>query len=234
MSDHPMNNPPDDKRCVGTSTRSGERCRRWAMRGGRVCHKHGGKAPQVMAAAKRRTTMEKAKVNALAYASKMIAQDGDENPDPASKLIKTLSAWNALAEFWGELCAGLDVAAVKEIGDGLRGELKYSAPTDELDLLAVGTSDHLLGFNRHGEAAIHPFVTEYKDALRELAKVAKMCLDAGIAERKVKLAEAQGRLLANAIRGIVGEIEKMLGQPISSRPDFPVMVRRQLALVSGG
>jgi hypothetical protein len=208
------------------------------MLGLTVCRFHGGGAPHVKAAGKRRVVVETAKVRAkekaLAYASRMIAAEGLENVDPAQKLVETLLQWDALSNYWGEMCAALDVASAEKIGQGLRGELKYSAPTDELDELAVGTNDHLLGFNRHGEAAIHPFVLEYKDALRERAKVAKMCLDAGIAERRVKLAEAQGKLIANVIRGLVAEIEKMLGQPISSRPEFAPMVRRQLALVSGG
>ncbi len=44
----------DDRRCVGTSKRSGKRCRRAAILGGRVCHIHGGNAPHVREAAEER------------------------------------------------------------------------------------------------------------------------------------------------------------------------------------
>lgn len=47
-------------RCVATSQRSGERCKRWAILGGRVCPKHGGGAPQVKAAAAARVTLAEA------------------------------------------------------------------------------------------------------------------------------------------------------------------------------
>ncbi|PSG97484.1 hypothetical protein BRD56_05365 [Thermoplasmatales archaeon SW_10_69_26] len=38
--------PPDDRRCTATNNR-GERCRKYAIKGGNVCEVHGGSAPQV-------------------------------------------------------------------------------------------------------------------------------------------------------------------------------------------
>lgn len=40
--------------CSARSVTTGQRCKRWAIRGGTVCPKHGGSAPQVVAAAKKR------------------------------------------------------------------------------------------------------------------------------------------------------------------------------------
>ena len=40
--------------CTATSSRSGKRCRRQPIKGGTVCATHGGRAPQVVAAAQRR------------------------------------------------------------------------------------------------------------------------------------------------------------------------------------
>lgn len=45
---------PDKKRCHAHSSRTGDPCKLWAVRGGKVCNKHGGKAPQVKAAAQQR------------------------------------------------------------------------------------------------------------------------------------------------------------------------------------
>jgi hypothetical protein len=42
-----------DRQCTATN-RAGERCGRWAIRGGTVCANHGGKTPAVQAAATRR------------------------------------------------------------------------------------------------------------------------------------------------------------------------------------
>lgn len=46
--------------CAATSTRSGEQCRASAVHGATVCAAHGGRAPQVKAAAKRRLANAKA------------------------------------------------------------------------------------------------------------------------------------------------------------------------------
>lgn len=50
----------DDRRCTAHSSRTGERCRKAAVLGGTVCENHGGSAPQVRAAAKRRLAEEAA------------------------------------------------------------------------------------------------------------------------------------------------------------------------------
>ena len=44
----------DSRRCTAKSTRSGNRCKRAAIMGGTVCATHGGSAPQVKRAARRR------------------------------------------------------------------------------------------------------------------------------------------------------------------------------------
>lgn len=44
----------DSRRCTAHSSQTGERCRKPAIRGGTVCGSHGGSAPQVRDAAKRR------------------------------------------------------------------------------------------------------------------------------------------------------------------------------------
>lgn len=51
----------------------------------------------------------------------------------------------------------------------------------------------------HVPAAPHIFVTMYGQERDRLAKYAKMCLDAGIDERRVRLAEVQGQALARVI-----------------------------------
>jgi ATP-dependent exoDNAse (exonuclease V) alpha subunit len=56
---------------------------------------------------------------------------------------------------------------------------------------------------------MHPFVAEYNNALERRAKFAKMCLDAGVSERQIALAERMGEQLSmlwertmNAIDGL--------------------------------
>lgn len=50
--------PP--KRCQARSSRTGEQCRQWALVGGSVCQAHGGRAPQVRAAAEQAVSVAQA------------------------------------------------------------------------------------------------------------------------------------------------------------------------------
>lgn len=52
--------PP--RRCVAIAN-AGHQCPQWAMVGATVCHKHGGKAPQIMRAAAERVTLAEALLN---------------------------------------------------------------------------------------------------------------------------------------------------------------------------
>jgi hypothetical protein len=52
--------PP--RQCVAVAN-AGEQCQHWAMIGATVCHKHGGKAPQIMKAAAQRITLAEALLN---------------------------------------------------------------------------------------------------------------------------------------------------------------------------
>jgi hypothetical protein len=52
--------PPDHRRCTATSHRSGQRCKKWAIKGGCVCSFHGGWLPRVRAKAKMRVATQHA------------------------------------------------------------------------------------------------------------------------------------------------------------------------------
>lgn len=53
-SDRPSMESIPPVRCRAKSSRTGEACRNYAIVGGKVCHFHGGAAPQVKEAARRR------------------------------------------------------------------------------------------------------------------------------------------------------------------------------------
>lgn len=71
------------------------------------------------------------------------------------------------------------------------------------------------------------WVELYHRERAHLTRVAKTCVDVGIEERRVRLAERQGLLLAEAIRGILGDLG------VADRPETPEVVRRHLMLVAG-
>ena len=59
-----------------------------------------------------------------------------------------------------------------------------------------------------------------------LIKVAKTCVDVGIEERRVQIAEQQGELMAQVIRGLLADLK------VAVTPEVQGIVRKHLTLVS--
>lgn len=182
-------------RCCSATTRAGHRCRKPPIAGGTVCRSHGGAAPQVQVAAK----MRAAEQEAHREAARMVARDGVD-VDPITHLLDSLHRAAALVEVWGQMAAAIDDRAELE-AEQLRGTLSYredkrlSSPYE----LEVSSHDRMLVLDRHGQASVHPYVVQYERALDRRAKFAKLAIDAGIAERQVRIAEKQGQQIAQAI-----------------------------------
>jgi hypothetical protein len=80
---------------------------------------------------------------------------------------------------------------------------------------------------RYGPPALHIWIVARHHAMDRLVDYSKVAIAAGIEERRVKLAEQQGALLAQAIRGILAELG------VGDRPEVPAVVRRHLTLIAG-
>ena len=61
-----------------------------------------------------------------------------------------------------------------------------------------------------------------------LVNYSKVAIAAGIEERRVQIAERQGQLLADAIRGVLAELGVDMGNP-----DVPGIVRKHLTAING-
>lgn len=72
------------------------------------------------------------------------------------------------------------------------------------------------------------FVQEYRKEREHLARVAKVAIDAGIAERHVRIAEQQGALVAGVIQSILGRLNLTPEQ----RTVAPAIVRGELLALS--
>lgn len=180
------------RRCRGTSSRTGKRCKAWAIKGGTVCVAHGAAAPQVKRKAAERL--------ALVEAQRMVARAG-VSMDPIEHLLDSLHRAAQLEAVFGAMVAAIDERAEEEakLNDALRGELGYlEASVDSEDELIVLSRDRLLALNRHGEAQLHPYVQEYGRWFDRRSKVAKLCLDARIDERVIALHERQVKLAQDA------------------------------------
>lgn len=185
------------RKCRGHSKRDGKHCGDWAADGAEVCRRHGAAAPQVKAAAARRQGQAKA--------AKALATYGlPVEVDPLDALLGELHRTAGHVAWLGAL-----IAELQHEHDNLRGsDLKqYSVET--------------------GTTRPSVWVELYQHERAHLAKVAKDCLAANIDERRVKLAEDQGRLVADVIRRIV----TALGLDPTSEPVREI-VRRELTLVA--
>lgn len=170
---------PEHLRCTGTNKESGERCLRYHATGGKVCAMHGGNAKQVRGKAKKRTAVEKVKDLVATYGLPI-----DIAPEQAilDEVHRTAGhvAWleqQVHALTEGELVWG--ITRVKEGGED------------------YGTTE---------EAVPHALLKLYNEERDRLVRVCTAALKAGIEERRVKLAEQQGALVANVIRAILNDL----------------------------
>lgn len=192
--------PADDpRRCQAKSKRSQEQCKAWAIVGLTVCRMHGANADARAAAQKRQDR---------AFAEKALRTYGEPVAvDPLDALLAELHrtaghvAWLAL--LIGDLEHG-----VNDEGRLRSGLKQYNAETGERPSV---------------------WIQLYQSERAHLARVASDCLKANIDERRVKLAEDQGRLVADVITRIVTS----LGHDTAD-PGVREVVRRELTLVSGG
>lgn len=84
------------------------------------------------------------------------------------------------------------------------------------------------GTTHHPEGKANPWLALYQEERKHLVSVASACAKAGIEERRVKIAEEQGQLIARVLRSVV----KRLGlDPADQR--IGSIVREELMAVNG-
>lgn len=92
-----------------------------------------------------------------------------------------------------------------------------------------------------GRSAPSAFVALYQAERAHLVRVTKAALDAGVAERQVRFAEAQGRQVAEVVSGIIaGMFAELVAAGIDDallarirRERIPGVIRANLALLAG-
>lgn len=74
----------------------------------------------------------------------------------------------------------------------------------------------------------HAWLVIYREERSHAAKVAKMCIDAGIAERMVTIAEDQGALLASAIKAVLDALH-LNPRQAAQVPEIVPRILRQIS-----
>lgn len=177
------------RRCWSRTKKSGgqKQCPNLAMQGQNICQVHGGKAPQNLAKAKERITEQRA--------AELVATYGRKIETTATEALLDEVKWTFGHVAWLR-------ERVQEIETG-------AEPGAE-NALVWGVTKKKTGGEDYGtteEAVPNIFLRLYQQERTHLTKVCEAAIRAGIEERRIRLAEQEGALVAQAIRAILADLQ---------------------------
>lgn len=180
-------------------------CMAWPRPGLKVCIKHGGAAAQSKKAAVRNVNRQQAEKLLAAYGTKA-------DTTPTDALLDEVR-WSAGHVAW------------------LRNRVQELDPA-EIVWGQTKTEDHQAtefpGVNTVEQAVPNVWVELYSKERRHLVEVCRVAIASGIEERRIRLAESQGAMLASVIRAILDD----LGLTPEQKAKVPEVVPRHLRAVS--
>ena len=203
----------EGRRCTAISKQSGDRCKRAPVVGGNVCHYHGGAAPQVRAKADQR----------------IIEQRVWELIDRMGISVETTPEEALLQQVWE---AAGNVALLRKLVANLEAAVSTGMVRTTGVLKEPGIAVPTGNPNRRNEAAPHVLVRMYNEERERLVRFSKACIDAGVSERLVRLAEKQGELLVGVIEAVLAD--KELGLTPSQKEIGKKAIAGQLRRISAG
>jgi hypothetical protein len=159
-----------------------------AMKGQRICGMHGGKNPRNFAAAERRMAEVKA--------AKLVQTYGLKVETTATDALLDEVQWTAGHVAWLR-------ERVQEIEE-------YSSNSDGENPLVWGVTRRKESGEDRGtteEAGPNVWIKLYQQERIHLVRVCSEAIRAGIEERRVRLAEAQGALVIKAINAILNDLD---------------------------
>ncbi|MFB7461301.1 hypothetical protein [Streptomyces sp. NPDC056188] len=206
--------PDGSRRCWGRTKKSGGKaqCINAAMKGQKVCRMHGGKAKQNLAAAERRLVEEKARTLVETYGRKI--------ETTASEALLDEVQWTAGHVAWLRERVQEIEGAAAEAGADREHPLVWGVTREKSGGEDFGTTE---------EAAPNVWLKLYQQERAHLVKVCSEAIKAGIEERRIKLAEQQGVLVAQAIRAILADLNLTADQ----QAQVPEIVPRHLRALAG-
>jgi len=226
------------KGCAAHNNR-GQACGLHSIRGGDVCHRHGGATP----AAKRKAARTRAAVEAAAALARAAVTLGLAlDISPTDALLGEVAMTAGHVQWLRGKVRELDASALawgtteRKVKDGLEGVDNWDHEDDNED----DNEDDTGGRKRKIGVDWGTTTTEkatpsiwYELYSRERDRLIKVCSEAiraGIEERKVQLAESQGALVAEAIRRILQD----LGLSPEQESRVSEVVPRHLRALGGG
>lgn len=163
------------------------------------CRYHGGLTKQSNTKALRERLIEQAKVDEMIYGSPV------EQIDPGEAIMQELARTAGHVQWLFE-----------------------QLQTEEAELVESGESPSkvLKQYTKLGQTP-SVYIDLYFRERQHLMQVAKTAAGMGIAERQIRLAEEQGRLLANVIQGFINDMQLTPEQMVKA----PEIMRKHLALI---
>lgn len=204
----------------GAKTRSGKPCRQQAgwgtdHLGFANCKLHGGLSPNGI---KHAATLQ----------ARHLAVEVDMEPHEA--LLWCIRVTAGEVTFFTRRISQLEEEALVVVQASEKSvALRVGAEADEEgsgELLGVEKVERTESTTAH----LHIWVEARSHAVDRLAKYSKMALDAGVEERRVRVAEALGGQLGDLIGAILGELQLTAKQ----RELAPAVVHRHLVALEGG
>lgn len=188
--------------------RDGKPCGQWPVKGAEVCRMHGGSSPQAKAAAARRLEEEKARKIAERVT-------GVIEVDPGQALIDLVHGAAGEVAYWRAEVDRIQEEHPAQMTMGVTRVEKGKRDRADVDMRIL-------------EAGVPVAYRMWTEARERLARYATAALKAGIDERRVQLAEDQGALMAQVIRGIYAD----LGLTVEQQARSGEIAARHLRLVS--
>jgi hypothetical protein len=183
--------------------RAGQPCRKPAMHGQDVCGSHGGQSPQAKNAAAARI--------AEAAASKVLRRFGGPVDTTPTEALLDAVKWTAGYVAWlRDKVAGVD----------------ETRPADEDEQATVDER----ALTQHSTASGKREASVWVDLLGQwhdrLVRICSDAIRAGIEERRVRIAEQQGALVADVIRKILSQLDLTAEQAARAGNVVPLELRR--------
>lgn len=196
----------------GAQTRAGKPCARTAGYGtshvgvGR-CKNHGGASPQAELGG--RVALARREAAVLGHALEI---------DPIDAILQCVYIAAGEVRYYSDRIAEL------------RDDEVMGPVTTTVDRDAHG-SDQAVSYHQVTEAppALNVWIRARREAMVDLREHSRVAIAAGIEERRVKIAEDQGAMLAEVVRNILAALGHKLDDP-----EVREVVRHQFTLIRGG
>lgn len=176
------------QQCTATAKSSGRQCAQPAVPGAVVCRVHGGSAPQVKAAAQRRVEAAQQERLALAFGA-------PRDVEPGMAILEEIHRTAGLVDWYAARILDLDPDSDPRV-------LSWGRVSESSKQAGA-----FPGTDTTWSAAPPVLLELWMRERKHLVEVCAAALKAGVEERRVRLAESQGALVAAAIRRILEALD---------------------------